>query len=157
MNNNTDEENPKENSETNEQNEQKEQTTTSSESHETIQKETEKKEIEEEEETKEKMSAKHARGSGDNIDDYLENTKKLRNEILKILNSQKFSVDVKSSLLEETFLRHQKEIKLKIEQSINERFKRRYPNLLRGGGHSDDEQAMTAVKTKQMNIEFEFP
>ena len=106
--NNTNEEDP-ETKTRNEQKETTEQTSTNPQpdgkSHETIPK-TGKNEIEEKEE--EKMSTKHAKGSGD-VDDHLDDTKKLRKEILTILNS-KMCLDSKSSLLEDVFLRYQKEI-----------------------------------------------
>ena len=101
------------------------------------------------------MSAKQAKGSGDMDDDHHDENKRLRREILSVLNSNKFCTDTKSSLLEEIFMRYQNENNLRKERAVENLHRKKHPNVLKGGGHADLEQRQNNnnAKTEQMSIE----
>ena len=113
-------------------------------------KETEEEKEEEEEEDNMKTTMK-ASGSRSNDDDQhskieLEESKKLKKEILKILDAQNYNSESKSSLLNDCFQRYLKNINLRKQNEIETKYSKKYPNVLMGGSkesqnsdHSDSE------------------
>ena len=97
------------------------------------------------------------KGGGKTEDCDLDNSEKLRKELIRILDSTSFNSDCKSHLIVDVYNRYQKQINLAKEREILNSHLKSHPNVLIGGGENSkgtknnetDDSSESAIHTSE--------
>ena len=87
-------------------------------------------------------------GKTEDDDSDVENSERLRKELLRIVNSSSFDSEAKSYLILDSYNRYQKQKNLAKERKILNSHLKTHPNVMVGGGAGNDDDTLEVLKNE---------